>query len=112
MGLAFGHRLLGHGGGGGECRQTQRLVQQPRGRLRLDLAGVMAELLLEAPAPAGAQPIADFVEGGAAPAAATLDQPGVAAMLAGQQRDDDVVLAMAPDRQDETLVMPFQAGSS
>jgi hypothetical protein len=36
----------------------------------------------------------------------------MAAVLAGQQGDDDVVLAVTPDRQDETLVMPFQAESS
>jgi hypothetical protein len=29
-------------------------------------------------------------------------------VLAGQQRDDDVVLAVTPDRQDEALVMPLQ----
>ena len=67
----------------------------------------MAELLRQPAAPASPQAIADLVKRRPAPSAAALDQPGMAAMLAGQQREDDIALAETPRRQDYALVMPF-----
>src|SRR5262249_6493370 len=71
-----------------------------------EFAGVVAEMLGEPGPPGRRHAIAGFVEPARPAAGAAAHQPDMAAMAAGQQRDDGGAFAVPARRQHDALVGP------
>ena len=94
MRLAFGQSRSGERGCRGERGETQAIVEQLC-RVTLDhLTGEEAEMLGETRAPSNGQAIADLPRRAGPGRLAAAQEPGVAAVLAGQKLHDERALAM------------------
>lgn len=107
MWLALGERPGGHGGGGGEPREGQRIVEQGRGPLAHGLEAGRAELFGHPGAVAGGHPAAGLEHGLQPPRGAAGDVGGVAAMTGREQIDDGAGLPEGPRGEHEGVVDEF-----
>lgn len=107
MRLALWKGAIGHGAGGGQDRERQRVIQGERGRGMHHFAREAAELVREPRHPAHFDKIARLPERRLPARGAALGEAGMAAMGFGQHGDHGAALAMRAGSQDDGGGVPF-----
>src|SRR5207237_1161821 len=105
--LALGQRRQQQGGRGAERRQPVGVVEKARGVRRDELALDGAQMLRQTCTPARGDAVSGLQYRAPARRLPAAHKPGMTAVLARQQLDDQRALAVPPRTQHKPLVTPF-----